>query len=113
LRARLLDDLRSQTPSIPASAQRLVENAGKMLTDNPAVGDSLNRAIEAGSAQLVKKYRGEVGLFIEAQLATWTKEEMSNRIELSIGRDLQFIRINGTLVGGLVGVAIHFIVTLF
>ena len=85
----------------------------QLLTDNPAVGDSLNRAIEAGSAQLVKKYRGEVGLFIEAQLATWTKEEMSNRIELSIGRDLQFIRINGTLVGGLVGVVIHFIVTMF
>ncbi|USX17663.1 DUF445 domain-containing protein [Oxalobacteraceae bacterium OTU3REALA1] len=113
LRARLLADLRSETPSIPASARRLVENAGKLLTDNPAVGDSLNRAIEAGSAQLVKRYRGEVGLFIEAQLATWTKEEMSNRIELSIGRDLQFIRINGTLVGGLVGVAIHFIVTMF
>ncbi|HEX8403117.1 MAG TPA: DUF445 domain-containing protein [Duganella sp.] len=111
LRARLLADLRSETPTIPAGAQRLVENAGKLLTDNPAVRDSLNRAIEAASAQLVKKYRGEVGRFIEAQLATWTKDEMSDRIELSIGRDLQFIRINGTLVGGLVGVLIHFIVT--
>lgn len=113
LRARLLADLRSETPSVPAGARRLVENAGKLLTDNQAVRDSLNRSIEAGSAQLVKKYRGEVGLFIEAQLATWTKEQMSERIELSIGRDLQFIRINGTLVGGLVGVVIHFIVTLF
>lgn len=113
LRARLLADLRSETPSVPAGARRLVENAGKLLSDNPAVRDSLNRSIEAGSAQLVKKYRGEVGLFIEAQLATWTKEQMSERIELSIGRDLQFIRINGTLVGGLVGVIIHFIVTLF
>ncbi|MBP1202667.1 uncharacterized membrane-anchored protein YjiN (DUF445 family) [Duganella sp. 1411] len=113
LRARLLADLRSETPSVPAGARRLVENAGKLLTDNPAVRDSLNRSIEAGSAQLVKKYRGEVGLFIEAQLATWTKEQMSERIELSIGRDLQFIRINGTLVGGLVGVVIHFIVGLF
>ena len=112
LRARLLADLRSETPSVPAGARRLVENAGKLLTDNPAVRDSLNRSIEAGSGQLVKKYRGEVGLFIEAQLATWTKEQMSERIELSIGRDLQFIRINGTLVGGLVGVLIHFIVTM-
>ena len=113
LRARLLADLRSESPAIPAGARRLVENAGKLLSDNPAVRDSLNRSIEAGSAQLVKKYRGEVGLFIEAQLATWTKEQMSERIELSIGRDLQFIRINGTVVGGLVGVLIHFIVGLF
>jgi uncharacterized membrane-anchored protein YjiN (DUF445 family) len=113
LRERLLADLRSDTPALPAGAQRMVVNAGKLLTNNPAVRDSLNRTIEAGSAQLVKKYRGEVGRFIEAQLATWTKEEMSERIELSIGRDLQFIRINGTLVGGLVGVLIHFIVTFF
>ena len=39
--------------------------------------------------------------------STITQEEMSERIELAIGRDLQFIRINGTLVGGLVGLAIH------
>ncbi|MBH2009335.1 MAG: DUF445 family protein, partial [Xanthomonadaceae bacterium] len=69
--------------------------------------EGLNGAIESGSVLLVRNYRGEVGRFIEAKLAQWTREEMTDRIELAIGRDLQFIRINGTLVGGLVGLAIY------
>jgi uncharacterized membrane-anchored protein YjiN (DUF445 family) len=110
LRHRLLEDLHSDAPGVPAGAQRLVEKAGRMLTENPSMREGLNRLLEAGSAQLVRNYRGEVGLFIETQLARWTRDEMSKRIELAIGRDLQFIRINGTVVGGLAGLLIHVIV---
>ena len=45
--------------------------------------------------------------FIASRLDLWSKEEMSERIELAIGRDLQFIRINGTIVGGLAGLLIY------
>ena len=114
LRARLLAELHSDSPGvparIPAGLQTLVQNAGRMLTENDAMREGLNRLLEAASAQLVRNYRGEVGLFIETQLARWTRDEMSKRIELAIGRDLQFIRINGTVVGGLAGLLIHFIV---
>ena len=110
LRHRLLADLHGDAPGVPAGAQKLVQKAGRMLTENPAMRDGLNRLLEAGSAQLVRNYRGEVGRFIELQLAKWTRDEMSKRIELAIGRDLQFIRINGTVVGGLAGLVIHFIV---
>jgi uncharacterized membrane-anchored protein YjiN (DUF445 family) len=110
LRNRLLADLHTEQPGVPAGAQKLVEHAGRMLTENAAMRDGLNRLLEAGSAQLVRNYRGEVGRFIETQLARWTRDEMSKRIELAIGRDLQFIRINGTVVGGLAGLLIHFIV---
>ena len=110
LRHRLLADLHGNAPGVPAGAQKLVQKAGRMLTENPAMRDGLNRLLEAGSAQLVRNYRGEVGRFIELQLAKWTRDEMSKRIELAIGRDLQFIRINGTVVGGLAGLVIHFIV---
>ena len=110
LHARALADLHTETPGVPAGVQKLVEKAGRMLTENQSMREGLNRLLEAGSAQLVRNYRGEVGLFIETQLARWTRDEMSKRIELAIGRDLQFIRINGTVVGGLAGLVIHVIV---
>ncbi|KQQ45090.1 hypothetical protein ASF61_20875 [Duganella sp. Leaf126] len=114
LRSRVQAELHSAAPGvpgrIPAGLQTLVQNAGRMLAENQAMREGLNRLLEAGSAQLVRNYRGEVGLFIETQLARWTRDEMSNRIELAIGRDLQFIRINGTVVGGVAGLLIHVIV---
>ena len=78
-----------------------------MLVETPGLRDWVNQSIEHGSATLIRQHRGEVGQFIEQQLAQWTREEMAQRIELAIGRDLQFIRINGTLVGGFVGLLLH------
>lgn len=111
-RERLAGDLRSERPAVAAEVQKLVERTGRALLDDAAVRGVLNEAIETGSALLVRRYRGEAGRFIEQQLAQWTREEMSTRIELAIGRDLQFIRINGTIVGGLAGLLIHAITVL-
>jgi uncharacterized membrane-anchored protein YjiN (DUF445 family) len=44
---------------------------------------------------------------VSGTIARWDAEETSNKLELLLGRDLQFIRINGTVVGGLAGVVIH------
>jgi uncharacterized membrane-anchored protein YjiN (DUF445 family) len=112
LRERLAADLRSERPALAAALQGLVERTGRVLLDDATVRGLLNEAIETGSALLVRRYRGEAGRFIEQQLAQWTSEEMSTRIELAIGRDLQFIRINGTIVGGLAGLLIHTITVL-
>jgi uncharacterized membrane-anchored protein YjiN (DUF445 family) len=56
---------------------------------------------------VVEQHRGEVGQLIAQTVSSWDPEETSRRIELLVGRDLQFIRINGTLVGGLVGLLIY------
>ncbi len=55
----------------------------------------------------VSRYGSEITSVITQTIQRWDGEEASRRIELHVGRDLQFIRINGTIVGGLVGVAIH------
>jgi uncharacterized membrane-anchored protein YjiN (DUF445 family) len=107
VKARLLDDLTRDDPAMARQISMLARKTGEALAQDSALMEGLNSAIESGSVLLVRTHRGEVGRFIEAQLARWTQEEMSERIELAIGRDLQFIRINGTLVGGLVGLAIH------
>ena len=107
VKQRLLDDLGRDDPALARQIAALARKVGQTLMQDTQLADGLNRAIEAGSTLLVRNYRGEVGRFIEAQLARWSREEMAERIELAIGRDLQFIRINGTLVGGLVGLAIY------
>ncbi|MET0264272.1 MAG: DUF445 domain-containing protein [Duganella sp.] len=113
LQARLLADLHSAQPQAATAARQLVQQAGRLLSEHASLRDGLNRLLLAGSAGLVRRYRGEVGRFIEIQLARWTREQMSERIELAIGRDLQFIRINGTVVGGLAGLLIHSVAQFF
>jgi len=56
---------------------------------------------------LVENYRGEVADLISSTVAKWDGPATSRRLELQVGRDLQFIRINGTIVGGLAGLAIY------
>ncbi|OBV37931.1 DUF445 domain-containing protein [Janthinobacterium psychrotolerans] len=105
--ARLQADLDSEQPALARAIARLAGNTGKVLGSDATARQWLNDTIVAGSSALVRRYRGEVGAFIESRLALWSKDEMSERIELAIGRDLQFIRINGTVVGGLAGLLIH------
>ena len=107
IKDRLLDDLGRDDPATARQISMLAGKVGDALAHDARLVEGLNRAIESGSVLLVRNHRGEVGQFIETQLARWSREEMSDRIELAIGRDLQFIRINGTLVGGLVGLAIY------
>lgn len=56
---------------------------------------------------IVERNRAQISTLISDTVHSWDGEDTSRRVELAIGRDLQFIRINGTLVGGLVGLAIH------
>ena len=104
---RLQADLDSAQPALARTIARIAGNTGKVLGGDKTARQWLNDTIVAGSSSLVRRYRGEVGAFIESRLALWSKDEMSERIELAIGRDLQFIRINGTVVGGLAGLLIH------
>ena len=107
IKSRLQDDLTRDDPEIAQGLAALTLHLGQTLGEDATLREWLNRTIETGVAELIRRYRGEVGKFIEHQLEKWTQAEMSDRIELAIGRDLQFIRINGTLVGGLVGLIIY------
>ena len=59
------------------------------------------------AGHLVDRYQGEVADLIAQTVTSWDPTVTSDRVELAIGKDLQFIRINGTIVGGLVGLAIY------
>lgn len=63
--------------------------------------------------QFILKNRNEAGLLISQTIGNWKGRELSEKLELEVGKDLQFIRINGTLVGGLVGLLIYIITQFF
>ena len=84
-----------------------VRAAGNRLDQDPLLQEKLERFIESAISYLAEHYRDEISGLITGTIARWDPEETSRKLELLLGRDLQFIRINGTVVGGLAGLAIH------
>lgn len=80
---------------------------GAALVTNERLLEQINDLVTDLVASVVEQYRPEIGDFIAQTVAGWDPEATSRRFELAVGRDLQFVRINGTLVGGLVGLAIY------
>ncbi len=89
-----------------------VQAFGTRLVADTELQRRLDSYAVDGAAHLVTSYRHEVVTVISETVQRWDGEEASRRIELHVGRDLQFIRINGTVVGGLVGLLIHTVTVL-
>ena len=77
------------------------------LAADPAMRTRLDSWAADAAVFFVRRYGGELTAVITHTVERWDGKEAAQRIELHVGRDLQFIRINGTIVGGLVGVVIH------
>ena len=75
--------------------------------EDAALRERLDRTAADLTVFLVERYGAELTTVITSTIERWDGKEAARRIELHVGRDLQFIRINGTIVGGLVGVVIH------
>jgi uncharacterized membrane-anchored protein YjiN (DUF445 family) len=75
--------------------------------EDEALLAKLDGWIVEAALRVVEQHRHEVGQLIEHTVRNWDPGETSKRLELAVGRDLQFVRINGTLVGGLVGLLLY------
>jgi uncharacterized membrane-anchored protein YjiN (DUF445 family) len=80
---------------------------GKQLVDDPRVAGRIDDVLSDVGAYVVERHGREIATIISATVDRWDGYEASRRIELHVGPDLQFIRINGTIVGSLAGMAIH------
>jgi uncharacterized membrane-anchored protein YjiN (DUF445 family) len=87
--------------------ERAIIRFGETLQEDPTLLERVNGWAEKGVVQAAEEYRHEVAQLISTTVAQWDPTDTSRKIELQVGRDLQFIRINGTLVGGLVGLLLH------
>ena len=76
------------------------------LASDARIGDGINRWLRVAILRAVAPRRAKIAAFIRKVVENWDTATLVNRIELQVGRDLQYIRINGTLVGGLVGLTI-------
>ncbi|MGH3563665.1 MAG: DUF445 family protein, partial [Mycobacterium sp.] len=80
---------------------------GESLRDNAELRDKVDNWIVRAAQHLVAQYGMEITAIITETIERWDAAEASRRIELHVGRDLQFIRINGTVVGALAGLVIY------
>jgi uncharacterized membrane-anchored protein YjiN (DUF445 family) len=102
----------------PSSALRTriadaVVRIGESLRDDAELRDKVDNWIVRAAQHLVLQYGIEITAIITDTIERWDAEEASRRIELHVGRDLQFIRINGTVVGSLAGLGIYAVAQLF
>jgi uncharacterized membrane-anchored protein YjiN (DUF445 family) len=95
------------TDGAPGPVARGLSALGAAALEDEALLEKIDGWVIGAVLRVVEQHRGEVGGLIAQTVSSWDPQETSRRIELLVGRDLQFIRINGTLVGGLVGLLIY------
>ena len=82
-------------------------SAGRSLETDPELRARIDEWIIEATSYVAEQFRHEVADLIATTVQGWDTQETADRLELQVGRDLQFIRINGTIVGGLAGLVIH------
>ena len=89
--------------------EQLLAAAETILATGGYEGLRVDDVIEWAIRYIGVHFHAEIAGLVSGTLARWDAEETSRKLEILLGPDLQFIRINGTVVGGLVGLAIHFV----
>jgi uncharacterized membrane-anchored protein YjiN (DUF445 family) len=85
----------------------LIRDGARLLETDPTVRELVQRQSTRVAGYVVERFAGDLADVVGSTVARWDTEETSRRIELQVGRDLQWIRVNGTVVGGLAGLVIY------
>jgi uncharacterized membrane-anchored protein YjiN (DUF445 family) len=107
LKIWLDNDLKQPQSKIQEKSALAVSGFGRRLSINMELKESINEHLELLVINYGDTVRTAISKHISETVQMWENEEYVNEIELSIGSDLQFIRMNGTLVGGLIGLLLH------
>lgn len=109
MRTAMLARLRLPTGESSGQFSEALAELGRHLRDDPALQWQINRFARRTLVGVAVRYGDQIVRLVSETVKRWDAATVTDRIEGAVGRDLQFIRINGTLVGGLVGVLIHVI----
>lgn len=112
-RAGLLRAARDPDAMLAGRLGEATRQIGEMLRDDPALKSLVNRFARRVAAGTAARYGSGIVTLVSETVRGWDARTVTDRLENAVGRDLQYIRINGTLVGGLVGVTLHVIALLF
>ncbi|MEG1680479.1 MAG: DUF445 domain-containing protein, partial [Stenotrophomonas sp.] len=103
----LRTDLSREDSVLAGHLERSLGKLGTSIGNDPALRDALNQHMLAGAEKLTNRLRSGVTSHIAQTVKAWDEKKLVEQLELSVGRDLQYIRYNGTLVGGLIGLLLH------
>ncbi|KAA8673216.1 DUF445 domain-containing protein [Pantoea dispersa] len=106
LRRWLKSDLNSDDSRVQERVRLAALWLGETLAADEALRTSMNQHLEDAARSVAPEFAAFLTRHISDTVKSWDAREMSQQIELNIGRDLQFIRINGTLVGGTIGLVL-------
>ncbi|MBT2135200.1 DUF445 family protein [Croceibacterium sp. LX-88] len=107
LRHSLIDMARNPDAALAGQLGGALSELGKALQQDPALQWQVNRFARRTVVGISTRYGSQIVQLVSETVRRWDARTLTSRLERAVGRDLQFIRINGTLVGGLVGVVIH------
>lgn len=105
--ANYAERMASNAEQEPDQIEKWLGNLGRAVLSDPELSAKVDGWVVELVTYAVEQARDEVAALIATTVAAWDADATSRKIELQIGRDLQFIRINGTIVGGLVGLFLH------
>lgn len=113
LRDSLLDALEDPASDLHRALVAALRDLGARLQEDPVLRDRVDGHARAAAAYALSTYGPAVTGVIEETVARWDGDQTARTLELFVGRDLQYIRINGSIVGALAGLTIHAVATLF
>jgi uncharacterized membrane-anchored protein YjiN (DUF445 family) len=108
LRGELASELADGASPLTQGLTREIGALGTRLRSDVKLAAELDDWLKELLLHVVDNYRDPLSEIVSETIESWDAQATSQRIELNIGTDLQFIRVNGTLVGGLVGLALYF-----
>ena len=112
VRAMVLEAAEDEDSQLRIRIRDGIRSFGRRLATDAKMQAKLDGWLEDAAEYVVDTYRGEITSLISDTVAGWDADEASRKIEANVGRDLQFIRINGTVVGAAAGLLIHTVSTL-
>lgn len=113
IKSMLAENLKDSDSILNEYLRKNIQKLSENLQNDEELGTRINKWIRLFLYRMILKNRNEVEQLISTTVSGWEGKELSDKLELEVGKDLQFIRINGTLVGGLVGLIIYTVTQFF
>ncbi len=109
IKKMIVEDVARSNSKIRMRVSSFISGFAMSVLEDKAVRGKLNEWLNDGILDFIDTYKNEAGQTIERTVQRWDSKEVTTKLELEIGRDLQFIRLNGTIIGGLVGLSLHLV----
>ena len=112
LRVFVLKDVEAEESVLVARLSDLFVDVGTQLAQEPDLRRDINTGMIVVLSNLVAEQRGNISAYVAEQVKSWDMQQLLMLIEVNVGRDLQYIRFNGMIIGGCVGVVLYLIESL-